>query len=151
MERKIQIAVKSIFERVLTALAANEKADIEQIKKLLMDSFDNGETIYRSAKIIETTSEGNFKVSSESIVHSAFAAAQNAVAMETFREAGFTKKRWLTARDGKVRPQHQVLEGKTVSIEEPFKVGNSLLMFPGEPSPNLEDWIDCRCALLSEE
>jgi len=43
------------------------------------------------------------------------------------------------------------LEGKTVSIEEPFKVGNSLLMFPGEPSPNLEDWIDCRCALLSEE
>ncbi|MGH8003954.1 MAG: phage minor head protein [Limisphaerales bacterium] len=151
MERKIQIIAESVFEKVLTALAANEKADIEQIRKLLMDSFDNGETIYRTAKIIEVTSKGNFKVSSESILHSAFAAAQNAVTMEAFREAGFTKKRWLTARDGKVRPQHQVLEGKTVSINEPFRVGNSLLMFPGEPSPNLEDWIECRCALLSEE
>ena len=64
-------------------------------------------------------------------------------------EAGYTKKRWKTMRDKRVRPSHREVEGITIPIEDTFLVGNSLLRFPGdsEYDDSGEETCGCRCTL----
>lgn len=62
-------------------------------------------------------------------------------------ESGYSLKTWKTEKDKRVRDTHRDAEGQTVSIFEPFSVGNSLLMFPGDDSLDAEpeELVNCRC------
>lgn len=62
-------------------------------------------------------------------------------------KAGYTRKRWVTLLDRKVRCTHQKADGQEVDIQMPFKVGNSELLFPLDTSLNaeLKEIINCRC------
>lgn len=62
-------------------------------------------------------------------------------------EDGYTKKKWLTELDERVRPTHQELESVTIPINEPFHVGRYLMMFPHDTSMNAgaEEICNCRC------
>lgn len=64
-------------------------------------------------------------------------------------ELGYTKKRWLTMLDDKVRQTHEEVEGATIGIDEVFHVGNSLMRFPHDlaESPDPKEVIGCRCAV----
>lgn len=62
--------------------------------------------------------------------------------------SGMTRKTWNTMRDRKVRHTHREVDGVTIDIFEPFKVGNSLLMFPGDAETyeaDLNEIANCRC------
>lgn len=61
--------------------------------------------------------------------------------------SGMTTKTWNTMEDSRVRKTHREVQGVTVGIFEPFTVGNSLLMFPGDDSlgADLEELANCRC------
>lgn len=63
--------------------------------------------------------------------------------------AGKTKKRWITERDNKVRETHAEVNGITIPINEPFVVGDSLMMFPKDMSLNaeMEQIAGCRCTI----
>jgi len=65
---------------------------------------------------------------------------------------GYTKKRWLTEKDDKVRLTHELVDEKTVNIDGLFLVGDSLMRFPHDteydPDPN--EIINCRCACIYE-
>ena len=65
------------------------------------------------------------------------------------KELGYTKKRWLTMLDDKVRHTHSEVEGQTIGIDESFMVGDSLMRFPHDlsSSPNPKEVIGCRCAV----
>lgn len=61
---------------------------------------------------------------------------------------GKTKKMWQSMRDMYVRKTHIHADGQTVGIFEPFKVGDSLMMFPTDQETfNAEpkEIIGCRC------
>lgn len=64
-------------------------------------------------------------------------------------KAGKTRKRWMTERDDKVRKTHTKINGITIPINEPFVVGNSLMMFPKDTSLNaeMEQIANCRCTI----
>lgn len=57
-------------------------------------------------------------------------------------------KRWLNSHDRRVRDVHRPVDGQTVPLAQPFHVGGSLLMFPGDPVGLPHDVINCRCSLL---
>jgi SPP1 gp7 family putative phage head morphogenesis protein len=58
---------------------------------------------------------------------------------EAYRQSAFvTGKEWLTARDDRVRPEHQLNDRKVVAVDGIFPNGES---YPGEKS------INCRCAI----
>lgn len=63
-------------------------------------------------------------------------------------EQGFTKKVWKTTIDGKERKIHKDANNQIVDIQEPFKVGGELLMFPHDESlgASEKNLIHCRCA-----
>jgi 2'-5' RNA ligase len=54
---------------------------------------------------------------------------------------------WVTMHDSHVRAQHKVADGQVRRHGEPFHIGESELMYPGDPSGHIEDWINCRCVL----
>lgn len=56
-------------------------------------------------------------------------------------------KRWINSHDRRVRDVHRPVDGQTVPLSQPFHVGGSLLMFPGDPVGLPHDVINCRCSM----
>jgi HK97 family phage portal protein len=73
--------------------------------------------------------------------------ATNAGVFHASQQAGVPTKSWKTRKDERVRPEHRALEGKTVALNQAFKVGRAALRFPGDPlaPPGLS--LGCRCRL----
>lgn len=62
-------------------------------------------------------------------------------------DEGCTHKTWITMQDNRVRDSHVEVDGETLPIEEPFFVGASLMMCPGDDSMGAgpEELVNCRC------
>lgn len=73
--------------------------------------------------------------------------AMNAGTYFGSRMIGAPTKTWKTRKDARVRQAHSILDNKTVSIDDGFAAGDTVLRFPGDPlaPPNLT--INCRCKL----
>ncbi len=79
--------------------------------------------------------------------------ASNAGTNALYNEWGVRKKEWWATPDSRTRPAHRVgaafgQEPLVVAMNEPFRIGNSLLMYPGDPNGELADVIQCRCSSL---
>lgn len=73
----------------------------------------------------------------------------NLAALDAAYRSGLRFKEWETFGDGKVRPSHRAVNGVRIPIDEPFTVGGSKLMFPGDTSlgADAEEIVNCRCTL----
>lgn len=63
-------------------------------------------------------------------------------------ESGKTMKQWVDVRDKKERKTHQIVGGTIKPINEPFLVGNSLMMFARDSDTfgaEAKEIISCRC------
>ena len=63
---------------------------------------------------------------------------------------GYTRKRWLTELDERVRPTHEELEGVTIPINDLFVVGNAVMRFPHDyemAGGFAEELSNCRCGM----
>ncbi len=138
-----------------------------QFAPLVMSYSRNDDYISRyidkvSKDVVRTTVEGSKKPSGSaerefatSDKRAAYAAVNEANSVENYEElqeaieSGYTRKRWCTMLDRKVRDTHRLLEGKTIPIEEYFQVGDDLLLCPHdqENCENLENIAGCRCSL----
>lgn len=74
--------------------------------------------------------------------------AANAGTNELYKATGVTKHEWLTAIDGRERPEHAAANGQVVEVGKPFLVGGEELLFPGDPNGSPENTINCRCSTL---
>ena len=63
------------------------------------------------------------------------------------KQVGAPTKTWITRKDVKVRPEHVLLQGKTVDTFDGFTVGEHVLRFPGDPMAPPHLTINCRCKL----
>lgn len=63
------------------------------------------------------------------------------------KASGKTRKRWIDMKDNRVRTTHREVGGVTMPIDEPFLVGESLLMFPKDTSlgADANEIVNCRC------
>ena len=64
-------------------------------------------------------------------------------------KSGKTHKKWHSIIDKKTRDSHRYLDGKIKRIEEPFEVGDSLMMYPKDESfgAGMEEIANCRCSV----
>lgn len=64
-------------------------------------------------------------------------------------KAGKTKKTWIDVGDKRERKTHLEVGGITIPINEPFSVGDSLLMFPTDHSlgASADEIVNCRCSI----
>ena len=56
-------------------------------------------------------------------------------------------KSWLATEDERTRETHADADGQEVPIDQPFQVGDDLLMYPGDPDGSDAEVINCRCTL----
>jgi uncharacterized protein with gpF-like domain len=66
------------------------------------------------------------------------------------------KKRWLSAKDIRVRNSHKMINGICIEMQDYFTVGNSKILIPGAriqqnglPTP-AKEIVNCRCIVLYE-
>lgn len=64
-------------------------------------------------------------------------------------KAGKTKKTWIDVGDKRERKTHLEVGEITIPINEPFSVGDSLLMFPTDHSlgASADEIVNCRCSI----
>lgn len=64
-------------------------------------------------------------------------------------KSGKTKKTWIDVGDKRERETHLEVGGTTIPINEPFSVGDSLLMFPTDHSlgASADEIVNCRCSI----
>lgn len=69
--------------------------------------------------------------------------------LDAYAQLGYEGKQWLTMGDEKVRQTHREAAGQIRALDEPFLVGDSLLMFPQDSSlgASAEEIINCRCTM----
>lgn len=60
---------------------------------------------------------------------------------------GYIEKTWNTEGDERVRDSHVFVDGETKSVSEPFIVGATMMMFPGDPLAPIGETANCRCWL----
>lgn len=77
-----------------------------------------------------------------------FNGARDDGAVEANRDENVQIERaWTSRRDDKVRLSHHDADGQIRNLDEPFIVGSSLLMRPGDPAAPIHETANCRCRL----
>jgi len=63
---------------------------------------------------------------------------------------GETTKEWDSSGDARTRATHAAVDGQKRAFDQPFSVGGSALMYPGDPSGPAAETIQCRCIQIVE-
>jgi Phage Mu protein F like protein len=68
--------------------------------------------------------------------------------VQALGDAAPPTKTWLATEDERTRETHSEADGQEVPIDQPFQVGDDLLMYPGDPDGSDAEVINCRCTLV---
>lgn len=113
-----------------------------------------------TAQIIQAVRQeyGANYFSAERLVRTLYNSGANRAQFEALKAQGYTHKRWLTARDNRVRVakkgsrfDHRRMDGVTVPIGEPFITpAGSRLRYPGDRSLGAPagEVVNCRCTIV---
>jgi len=58
-------------------------------------------------------------------------------------------KQWVARHDERTRSTHAAADGQRVPLDEPFNVGGSALMHPGDRQGAIGETINCRCVTVA--
>lgn len=132
----------------------NQYSDILSVS-MEMDEYLNGYVNDFSEQIVETTqnhmddelylSDDRAMFVAENEANTTF----NYLEYKKAIESGKKKKRWITMRDRHVRHTHQLVEGKTIGINDVFLVGDSEMFYPKDITfgASAREIVNCRCSI----
>ena len=106
-------------------------------------SVDTVNTTVKNEDIMYFTSDDRAVLIAENESHFTFSRKEYLDAVKS----GKKRKQWVDVRDEKERKTHREVGGTVIPIDQPFIVGNSLMMFATDHSLNAEakELINCRC------
>lgn len=115
----------------------------EQVGALVQSGLEEGETVQQLTSRIQSSASFS-RDRAQLVARTETTRAWNGAQREQLqgyedRTGTGVRKTWLSARDDRVRPEHEVLDGTTLDIDGTFANG---LTEPGEPN--------CRCTLIFE-
>jgi len=96
--------------------------------------------------------QGRAKTIAATEVHRMANAATQAAAMylSNTRQVAYDKS-WRTRHDDRVRATHVAADGQTVPLNSKFLVGDSLMLYPGDPEAPASEVVSCRCSMIIKE
>lgn len=117
------------------------------------DSYTESYVNFITLEIVNTTFENldtEYYLSTDRALDIAETEANTIMNYSDYQDAinnGFTKKQWLTEKDNRVRKSHRLVEDKIIGINDYFKVGGDMMLFPHDLSmnPKAQNVINCRC------
>ncbi len=141
-----KIVKQAIKEQTLNITSVNETTR-KAIQTTLEDAIENGSSykdVVSALKDKFNMRLNSAKITAQLQITGATEAGRNA-GMES---AGVKKKAWGTAGDSGVRSSHAqaaVDYREGIPIDQPFIVGGSSMMYPGDPSGDISQTAGCRC------
>ena len=132
----------------------NQYSDILSVS-MEMDEYLNGYVNDFSEQIVETTQnhmDDEWYLSDDRAMFIAENEANTTFNYMEYKkaiESGKKKKRWVTMRDRHVRHTHQLVEGKTIGINDVFLVGDSEMLYPKDTTfgASAREIVNCRCSI----
>lgn len=144
--------VREVISDVVRLIGRSAARQARLLIGLVNDADMNGETIAtirdmirgRAEKVADWA-EGVSVVASTGTINGSRDAAADAAVLDD--EELEVRREWISRRDDKVRHSHEVADGQSRGMREPFIVGSSLLRFPGDPLAPVHETANCRCRL----
>ncbi len=137
-----------------TKVAQINDTTLAQLQSALEVGVQAGESIAQLSKRIDDLYLAEIIPNrSQVIAATEVAAANNYGSHEAAKASDLSlNKVWLATDDNHTRPDHRDADGQTVGMDEPFQVGGSQLMFPGDTSMGAaaDEVIRCRCTQYYE-
>jgi hypothetical protein len=125
------------------------------VKEVLQQATEEGRNLNWIEDQLTTESKELTRNRARLIARTETVTASNRASYMAAAKTGLMmKKEWLSAEDKRVRPDHQMVNGSKIDMEDYFIVGDSKLLLPGArvqenglPSPASEI-CNCRCVVL---
>jgi HK97 family phage portal protein len=140
-------AVVAFFQlKQAKAIIINETTS-EQIRERILRAIEEGWSTVQLRDDITNMFDAISEGRAMTIAQTETTGAYNFGTLETWKQSGLDiEKEWLSAHDDKVRDSHVAMDGKRARLDSTFPNG---LMYPGDPSGQPEETINCRCSMLS--
>lgn len=144
--------VKEIRELVPDMNTASTDTLLRSFEK----AIDEGQTASDRALLVQEISaqaakgeEGPFSMQrAQRISRTMSTAAANGGKLEGWKQSEVAKgKKWRSAAGSRTRRTHRKANGQIVTLDKPFKVGSSKLMYPGDPAGEAKEIVNCRCTM----
>lgn len=117
----------------------------QNITNNLADSYHEGLGIRDAGRRITKEFAGLKGWESRRIARTEINSAQNEGAFSAYDELGVEYQMWWTGQDERVRDSHRPLHGHIVAVGNTFSNG---LLYPGDKSGPIKEWINCRCTTI---
>jgi SPP1 gp7 family putative phage head morphogenesis protein len=120
----------------------------EDVRDVLQEGIDSGESNDELAKRVREKFNGISKTRAETIAQTETACAYGHARQKGMEETGIEWKEWLTAGDDKVRAEHVRANEQQRRVDEAFDIAGEQLMHPGDPNGSAKNVINCRCVVI---
>ena len=148
--------IKNYFESDILQICegiTNTTRDI--IQTVLKNATDEGRNLNWIVDKLTTESEELTRNRARLIARTETVTASNRASYFAGAKTGLLmKKEWLSARDNRVRLDHQMVNGSRIDMEDYFTVGDSKMLLPGArtqenglPTP-AKEVCNCRCGVV---
>ena len=136
---------KLIRDSVFVASEATMDRIMGDIMENLADSYVQGLGIREASNRLKVVFDSIEDYRLERIARTEIQSYQNLGSHHTCMDLGVQYEQWWSARDERVRSSHAYLHGQIVRTGDYFSNG---LMYPGDRSGPIEEWIQCRCRVV---
>ena len=116
-----------------------------EINKILTDGYREGWGVRDVRNRIMERYDQFSSWEANRIARTEMQTAHNMGMMNKYQEMGVDYIEWRSAHDRRTRRSHALLDGEIVKVGGKFSNG---LMFPGDKSGKIEEWINCRCSIV---
>jgi uncharacterized protein with gpF-like domain len=140
--------------RYVTKNSLRKAADIsnttkQKIKRAIETSLAEGDMRGLEKLIREKIGGEEGRRRAETIARTESHSASQDAAFELAQESGLDLvKMWVSVEDGRTRDTHVEANGQIRELEETFDVGDEELYYPGDPSGEAGEVINCRCVCV---
>lgn len=134
-------------------VSKDEKWNIKAINSQMLQGIIQGEDIQKIANRLGnvTLMEHSAAVRNARTMTTAAENRGRTDSRKTAEDMGIViQQRWMCTHDARTRDTHIEADGQMVDVGNYFRVGNSLLLYPGDPDGEPQEVYNCRCTTVSE-
>lgn len=149
-------AAKKFVQEIRSLVPDMNQSSTDTLLRSFEKAIEEGNTPSERALLVQeisaiaaTGEEGPFSVQrAQRVSRTMSTAAANGGKLEGWKQSEVAKgKKWRSAAGTRTRKTHRKANGQVVALDKPFKVGSSKIMYPGDPSGEAKEIVNCRCTM----